>query len=234
MRKEDIYDMLQEIDEALLVVAENYVKATEDKGVKEIVKVKIKNTMENLRSCLDYCLHDIDEQILNNHREVIYFPYKRSKRDFKNAINSNFKGLRNRSPKIYSALESVQDFNNREKPWLTILCKKTNKVKHDKSLKQTREDNFEINVGNGAITMKNCTNFNLKGSINGVPFPTLTDADGGNGISEEWINSPISIERIDWVYFKIIGTNLDVLEFLTLCKNEIQRMVEDIYLEMER
>ncbi|MCT9852831.1 hypothetical protein P2R64_20870 [Priestia megaterium] len=233
MRKNDIYDMLQDVDDTLLLIAENYVKAVENKEMKEILKVKIKNTMENLRSCLDYCIHDIDECVLGKHRIKLYFPYKETKNEFKDIINKNFKGLRNKNPKIYSILESIQDFQNEDSPWLTILCRKTNKVKHDSSLEQKRQDNHQVDIGNGLISMVN-TRATFEGCVmNGVPL-SLSVSPEGNITSRQPIDPRLSIEKIDWVTFTISGTNRDVLEFLTQCKNGIERMVREIYTEIEK
>ncbi|MFB7140950.1 hypothetical protein ACFCYN_14960 [Gottfriedia sp. NPDC056225] len=235
MRKDDIFEIFMDVDETLLLIGEQYVKARENKEITEVLKVKVKSTMENLRSCLDYCIHDIDELVLNKHREVLYFPYKGTKNDFKTCINKNFKGIRNKKPKIYDILESVQDFNNVDKPWLSILCRRTNKVKHDNLLKQSRKDNFQVNIPgfgtfiNSSVTFKNSVMVNNNGEV--IPLEFSIDHKG-NITGEQSIIKKLSIEKIDWLTFTIAGTNRDVLEFLTQCKNEIQHMVENIYLEI--
>ncbi|CEG30033.1 hypothetical protein [Peribacillus simplex] len=235
MRKDDIYEILQEVDETLLLIGEQYVKAHEDKEIQEVVKVKVKNALENFRSCLDYCLHDIDELVLNRNRKVIYFPYESSKNAFKTAIHKNFKGLRNKNSKVYDALESVQDFNNPDSPWLTILCRRTNKVKHDKLLKQSRRDNHQVTIpglgkfkNNRNVVFENCT---MVTDTAVIPIDFSIDHQG-NITSNKPIDPRLSIEKIDWVTFTIANTNRDVLEFLTQCRNEIGRMVEQIYLEI--
>jgi len=237
MRKDDIYELLEDVDDYLATIADKYTKVKDNPEIKEIVKGRVKSSMEHLRSCLDYCLHDIDEQILKKHRKTLYFPYKNSKNEFKEAIKNQFKGLKNKSPEIYSILESVQDFNNQELPWLNILCKRTNVVKHDKLLKQKRQDNQASSIPglvrvseNAQIKFDNVLLINDKKESIPMNF-TL----GSKGViaSKGPIDERITIEKINWVTFTINGTNRDVLEFLTQCRNEIGEMVRKIYREIE-
>lgn len=238
MRKDDIYEILEDVDETLEIIASKYVKAEEDPELKEIVKVKVKSTMENLRSCLDYCIHDIDEKILRKRRKTLYFPYKDSKNEFKEAINKQFKGLRNKNPEVYSILESIQDFNNQDLPWLGILCRRTNKIKHDKLLKQTRKDNKAaaipgiISLQDGArVTFTNCMTNDKHGNM--IPMNFSLNSDGVV-TSKGPIDSRITIEKINWVTFTINGTDRDVLEFLTQCRNELGEMIRRVYIEIEK
>lgn len=238
MRKDDIYEILEDVDETLEIIADKYVKAEENSEVKEVVKVKVKSAMENLRSCLDYCIHDIDEKILKKHRKVLYFPYKDSKTEFKEVINKQFKGLRNKSPEIYSILESIQDFNNKNIPWLGILCRRTNKIKHDKLLKQTRKDNQAafipgaIRVENGAsVTLSNCMLEDTNGNL--LPMNFTLDSNG-TVTSMGPIDNRITIEKVNWVTFTINGTDRDVLEFLTQCRSELGEMIRKVYIEIEK
>lgn len=195
----------------------------------------MKATLENLRSCLDYCIHDIDECILRGKRKILYFPYSDTKEDFEKKIKKSFPTLRNKNERIYGILESVQDFNNIENSWLSTLCGKTNTVKHNGLLKQKRQDNFNVKIPgvyegtNSSVTFVGCTVVKEGKSI---PLDLSIDTYG-NMTSQGPIDSRLSVEKIDWVTFTIEGMDEDLLDFLTRCYNEIQEMVTKIYTEIE-
>ncbi|MGC3791988.1 hypothetical protein [Priestia aryabhattai] len=239
MREKNINKVLKEVDDTLLVIGESYMEAAKDDKIKEVVEVKVKNTIENLRSCLDYILHDIDECILRNHRKVLYFPYKDTKNDFKQEVKIKFKGLRNKSPQIYSILESIQDFNNKDNPWLGVLCRKTNKVKHDDLLEQERKDYYssylpdlgmEIN-DNAKVIFKSSKMRDKNGDL--IPLDFTVNSKGVVD-SKGPIDKRITIENISWVTFTINGTNQDVLEFLTHCRNEMGEMMRKVYEQIKK
>ncbi|WP_219913189.1 hypothetical protein, partial [Bacillus paranthracis] len=64
MRYDDIKELLDEVEESLLVIKNKYEEVTLSKDVQEIAKPKILATMVQLRSCLDYCMKDINEIVL--------------------------------------------------------------------------------------------------------------------------------------------------------------------------
>ncbi|PET15017.1 hypothetical protein CN513_21130 [Bacillus cereus] len=232
MRKDDIYEILHDVDDSLEYISKQYKKAHADKEIKEIVKVKVKSTMENLRSCLDYCINDIDEYILGNTNRHIYFPYSNTKRQFENKIREKFPTLRNKNNKIYELIESVQDFSNGENAWLSILCRKTNTAKHDSLLKQNRQDNYQVKIPglgifeNSQVKFENCY-------LGEIPVNLGIDLEG-NITSPEPIDERLSIEKLDWVTFTLEGTSIDLLSFLIHCRNEIQNLVESIYIEISK
>ncbi|MED3563454.1 hypothetical protein [Bacillus xiapuensis] len=243
MRYEDIIESLDEVDEILLAIKEKYNEATQDKNIKEIVKPKIKSALVQLRSCLDYCIKDIDELVLNRKSKEVYFPYKNSKKKFQETIHFNFPRLRNINPNIYLILESVQDFNNKEYPWLTTMCRKTNFNKHNKHTNQQRGDGSEKSIP-GVIKIRDLPgappnrNIIIKGSKVEVSPGVLASLNlkiDSNGEVVDYVSShpKLSIERIDWVTFKIEGTDKDVLEFLTKSRIEIGKMIEKIYKEIQ-
>lgn len=62
MRKEDIVEVLEDTKESIYSIEKNYVEAINDESVKSTLKVRVKNCLENLRSCLDYISCDVYEK----------------------------------------------------------------------------------------------------------------------------------------------------------------------------
>ncbi len=64
----------------------------------EVNKISVKNTLENLRSVLDYLAKDILIKLKSNPKnrtlpEKIYFPYGQKENHFKNSISRNLPPL---------------------------------------------------------------------------------------------------------------------------------------------
>lgn len=235
MRYDDIQELLEEVEDALLVINDKYEKVAVSKDVQEVAKPKILGAMVQLRSCLDYCMKDINEVVLKQNGGRSYFPYTDTKKRFKEKIQSDYPKLRTRNPNVYYILESIQDFNNTDYPWLSLLCRKANKNKHDSLIKQSRQDHFKINIpgiirteNNASVKFENC----MVGFGNELIPLNFTIDKNGYSSDFELIDKRLSAERIDWVTFNIEGTDKDVLKFLTICTQEIRCMVEKLYKEL--
>ncbi|PGX31028.1 hypothetical protein COE33_09330 [Bacillus anthracis] len=234
MRYDDIKELLEEVEDSLLVIKNKYDEVIVSKDVQEVAKPKILAAMVQLRSCLDYCMKDINDVILKQNGKV-YFPYADTKKRFKEKIQNDYPKLRNRNPKIFAILESVQDFNNTEYPWLSLLCRKANKNKHDSLIKQKRKDNYAFEIP-GAVKLENCTNAFMSNvdvvyGTEHVPV-NFTINEKGQSPDFKSLDKRLSAERIDWVTFNIEGTDKDVLEFLTKSMSEIRCMTEKLYKEL--
>lgn len=235
MRYYDIQELLEEVENSLLIIKNKYDEVAISKDVQEVAKPKILAAMVQLRSCLDYCMKDINDLILKQNGRNIYFPYADTKKRFKEKIQYDFPKMRNKIPRVYAILESVQDFNNTEYPWLSLLCRKANKNKHDSLIKQSRQDSSTINIP-GFMTMENCkdiivSNCAVEFGNDLIPINFTID-DNGQSADLKLLDKRLSAEQINWVTFNIEGTNKDVLEFLTKCTNEIRCMVETLYNEL--
>lgn len=235
MRYDDIQELLAEVEESLLVIKNKYDEVTISKDVQEVAKPKILATMVQLRSCLDYCMNDINDIVLKQNGRRIYFPYADTKNRFKEKIQCDYPKLRNKNSNVYVILESVQDFNNIGYPWLSLLCRKANKNKHDSLIKQSRQDNYTVHIP-GFIKIENSKNVTVSncsiGYGNDVIPVDFTIDENGQSSDLKLLDKRLSAERIDWVSFNIEGTDKDVLEFLTKCTQEITSMVEKLYKEL--
>ena len=134
LRQQDIKSLLAEVNENISIIEQEIKKVISDKSIKEILKPKVKTCLEHLRSCLDFCAHDIYEiilqPILGTPNRRFYFPYGSSYEEFYSSLCKNkFKQLIRHNEKIYDLIESIQPFRLKNN-WLLDLCKSTNYNKH--------------------------------------------------------------------------------------------------------
>lgn len=228
MRKEDIVELLEDTKESIYSIEKNYIEAINDESVKSTLKVRVKNCLENLRSCLDYISCDVYEKHYKKKAKNIYFPYGKSKQDFESNLNKKFKDLKDKSKDIYDIIESIQPYKCGDS-WLVNLCLFTNKNKHDNLSKQKREDFSTLYVNNiklakvgkgSSISFSGCTfgNIHQGGDIK------IQDREL---ILEGKINCDIN--KIDWVNFKFENTDIDILELLKVSYREINILKDKIY-----
>ena len=80
MKKDQVNQILEYTKNQLIQLEDN------------IDKVLLKNTLENLRSILDYIAKDVSD-IFNPPEKKVYFPYGRRLNHFKRSIRKNFPGI---------------------------------------------------------------------------------------------------------------------------------------------
>jgi hypothetical protein len=116
------------------------------------LKVTIKNFLENARSALEYptfyvfntyCATNYTEKELENKRNKIYFPIRKTKSTFDTCINKDFRGLQVSKPEIYDAFEKCQVFKGQK--WTQHLNELCNRNKHVKLTKQQRNKTISLN-----------------------------------------------------------------------------------------
>lgn len=108
-----------------------------------IHSVLVKNTMENLRSVLDYVASDLNERIKSKAGAKTvpkpYFPYGRDKKKFEESLAKNLPSLNQIFPEISGLIESVQPYSDKQGGWLADLCDLTNEAKHNNLTKSAVE-----------------------------------------------------------------------------------------------
>jgi hypothetical protein len=113
----------------------------------EIKKVVVKNTLENMRSILDYVSQDLVQrisQITEIKNTKIYFPYGKDMSLFENSLKRNsFDQLINIFPEIYQIVLKQQPFICNDN-WLTDLCNLTIEAKHNNLLQSKRHLQTDI------------------------------------------------------------------------------------------
>lgn len=222
-------------------IESQYNTALSKKTIPTSLQIDVKNFMENLRSALDYMAHDIYEAVIKPVRdsngdrpiEKIYFPYGKTKSDFRSGIGSSLPALDTINPKIFGFLESLQAYKSGDE-WLYQFCRIVNEKKHDTLLPQTRTETqtMTASAGGASVTMPiNNPNFsvhqgqNVQVTLNGVPVRF-----SNQGI--EPLAPGLERTVTTWVSFNFGGTDVQVLPLLKKALEKITKLYEKIYTEL--
>lgn len=197
----------------------------------EMDKILLKNTLENMRSVLDYLANDILRTLKSNPKnlklaEKIYFPYGQRENHFIKNVKKNLAPLKECEPKIYDLIENVQPFKSGNN-WVVDLCLLTNNAKHNELSKIENQEvtvvdqkgfgRFEAVEGGGSMAMMNC-------SANGVPLDDVFIS--GNDV--RIVKHSGSAEITSYNRIKFHGKELEVVPFLNHCYVEIKDLVTNI------
>ncbi|EHK2365380.1 hypothetical protein ACV3Z6_01310 [Clostridium perfringens] len=228
MRDNNIKEILEETKVNIDEIRSKYLDAIKDDSIKEALRVKVKNCLENLRSCLDYMACDIYEKYYSLNSKKIYFPYGKKPQNFRANLGNNFKKFKDKNGDVYALVESVQPYKCND-TWLVDLCNLTNINKHDNLSSQRREDYHRYNIqGIGLFQMNNQGTVIMRNNIvNGIPQGSDIVIKGKDILTDGKIN--LDIIRIDWVEFKFENTNIDVLKLLNKAYKEIFKLSKKIY-----
>lgn len=239
MRNDDVTELLNEVTLINQEIEKNIERANKDLNIKEIVKPKVKSSLEHLRSCLDYLSHDIYDYVYastdglsedEREKKIVYFPYGRNSNDFHSSLGKSFKNIKNINPDIYNLLESIQPYASGQN-WLIDLCQITNSMKHNKLFKQKRRDNKDLKVGNfiyisgfnktkSIDISNNCFNGKMqKNSISIENGEIVTDID----------KDDLDIEIINWANFTFDGTSIQINNLLGDTNKEIFHFQDSLY-----
>ena len=226
MRKSSIDALIRRSREALPKIEAEYNADLAAKNISEDLKIDIKNVFENLRSCLDYAAHDLNEKTMTGSKKAqrLYFPIRQSSPEFDTAISESFKGMEQSLPACHAAIEQAQPYND---PWLGSFNKLNNNNKHQDLVEQSRTEVTKTTVsrpGGGSISWTSGVRFSGNISVMGVPIDPKTQLPIPNREVET------RIER--WVDFKFAATGQSVLPFLKESVDRVETLVETIYGEL--
>lgn len=222
MHNDDIRQLLEHCDTEIKNI---------DKSIKngELNKVLLKNTLENLRSTLDYLAKDILTKLKsspsnNSLSEKVYFPYGQKHNHFKKSVQRNLPPLKKDDPQIYDLLESIQPFKSKNN-WVVDLCSLTNDAKHN-SLSKTETQKSTVVEQKGFARIEGGRNISMHNNyVNGVrQDDVFIDSNGGISIVKHSGTTIVtSNDRI-----KFHGKELEIIPFLTHCHLEIARLNKNI------
>ncbi len=129
-------------------------KSLEDTNMIPFIKVYVKNTLENLRSPLDYSANFVfdtycrdqynsNSDIRRNCADRPQFPLNKSKTEFEKNMSKKFKNLSINNPDVYQLIESMQYYNGNK--WLQEFNNLVNSNKHNNLSKQAiKEKGIQI------------------------------------------------------------------------------------------
>ena len=170
-RAPSIEALLKKVNADFTALKAAYDSSLHEKHVREDLKVLIKNIFENLRSCLDYIAQDTFETHCPTAKKPdrLYFPIRTSAPDFRQAVSKDFPGLEATAGVVYTLLDSVQPYRDRD-PWLGQFNKLNNHNKHQDLVEQTRTEARHVTVsrGGGSVSWGPGVTFGSGVSVVGV------------------------------------------------------------------
>lgn len=229
-RYDDIRALLFDAGANIILIESSIKKARYDASVREVLKPKIKSSLEHFRSCLEYCAQDIFEELMPNEYNadrMIYFPYGSDEETFRKRVKKNLtEKFISMYPEIYSHIESIQAYKVND-TWLDDLCDRTNTMKHRNLTNQNRADG--ISIGDGLIKIDNTSTGILQNvEVSGSLINHFIYKDGKVVSDFDFESSEIKIEN--WTEFRFEGTNVCILEFL----KKVHRRISDFVIELYR
>ncbi|PJN90974.1 hypothetical protein [Bacillus sp. mrc49] len=226
-------EMLGQIEE----IIDRHIKETEDPT---IVVPKIKSFLEHCRSSLEYCAQDIFQYVvtqsgrekkLKSKNKNVYFPYGKDVAAFNQSIEKNLPGLSDTL--IRNLILGLQDFSKfKNEKFLSYMCKLTNENKHDQLTEPSRQINKGISIG-GFLSADESSTIIVNGAtFNGLPTGNFAIR---NASIEGDINPVLLSEVLKWEngFFVFEDQNLNVINFLRLCLEEIQDFCASFYKRLE-
>ena len=235
-RKNDVEALLREAKVQYESVCESYEKALRDETLD--LRTPVKNLMENLRSALDYMAHDVYELCCQSARVAsgkdeprnIYFPYGRTKNDFRSGVGRSLPGLDTLAPNVYDLISSIQPFQCGD-DWLSDFCSILNEKKHDRLTAQIRSktETYTVRSKGGSVSIQvnnpDARVTSMPGAVKIFGMPAqLTDMGIHTAPSNE-----LKHERTKWVAFRFEGTNVNVLGLLNKAFPGIAHLAESLY-----
>ncbi|MDF9390692.1 hypothetical protein EXZ60_18170 [Vibrio sp. 1151_11] len=228
MYNQDIRDLLEHSRDEIVEICKQA-----ESG--EIKKVALKNTLENLRSVLDYAAQDIQSKLKTLTSKKIpakvYFPYGQRENHFNNSVKKNLPSLDATMPIVHKLLLDMQPFKSGDS-WLVDLCSLTNDVKHN-SLSKTENKKTKtiyqggvpiVRVGTGSQVI-------MTGNrVNGVLQDDVTiHSDGSTEIKP--VSGQTDIVENNMIQFH--GKQMEVAPFLEKCFQNLSQFIEQLGPELE-
>lgn len=197
----------------------------------------IKNYLENLKSCLDYCAHDIYEKITQNGNSTkLYFPIKSTRAEFETIIKKDFTSLNLVSAKIFDILEEVQPYNKGGQ-WLEEFNKLTNDNKHQDLTPQIKKEipqKLSISHRGATITMGRASSLKIRrGGTVKLGGARIADDQIISVDSTEVRGDPgITLKKEVWVGFVFFHLDKPVIPLLSEIEVGVRNILDSVYKEL--
>lgn len=233
MRKQGIDELLDDVKETISIIDREYERTNEDLSVKELLKIKIKHALEDMRSCLDYIANDIYDELIyvdGTKKIAIHFPYGKDENSYKSMTGRYFKGLESKNEKLYDAIISIQPFRCGSM-WLYNLCKMTNTNKHEDLIGQKRITKAKLNIAGMGIAMFENFSGNENITFSGCNFNGIEQEDDifikngkiNAGNNEDIVDFKLNTE----FYFE--NTDINCIKLVKDSYLGISKLVDEVY-----
>lgn len=132
---DDAVSLVEDCESNLPSLKQLYETSLEKKKVDSILLVRVKNTLENLRSSLDFCAQAIVIKYSNKKPKRIYFPYAtlntpKEKFENDNRIEKALPDLKIKRPDLFDTIIAMQHFSHEGAKWFPQFMALNNKNKH--------------------------------------------------------------------------------------------------------
>src|ERR1035437_793065 len=199
-----------------------YEASLHEKRIREDLKVDIKNTFENLRSCLDYLARELFETFCKGAKksDQLYFPIRQTAAEFTKAMDRDYPGLETACLPVFGALEGIQPYRD---PWLGQFNRLNNENKHADLVEQTRTEDRRGSVtrpSGGAVSWGSGVTFGSGVSVLGVSIDPQTQLPVPN--------NQVVTKITTWVDFKFKEGDLSVLPFIELSISRVELLFREI------
>lgn len=221
MRKDDIKALITYIESQFQEISELYDTSLLKMEIDYNLKIKVKNYLENTRSILDYCAHDIAESVGLPMIKISFPIIEKDINSFDGSIGRNLPGLKHKNRQIYDYLENIQPYHQNYS-WLADFTTVTNDTKHSQLIPQIRNETREFNIkkdGSGMM-FSGCK---FKGDVRIGVGGAIVQIDP---VTQFPYDTPgVDIEKIIWVDFRFNNT----ISALSLLKNIHDNLPKIIY-----
>lgn len=224
-RKQDIDALVAQLQSQCGEIEGLYNASLHEKEIKSDLKIKIKNFLENARSVLDYCAHDIADMcgIL---AQKIYFPIIEKDKDqvsFNGAVENNLPNLKLKNEKVFVYLESIQPYHD-DYAWLADFATVTIDNKHSQLTPQTKTETERVisthSRGGQVSWNPSVVRYGSGAWINGAPVNPATQMP---------IQTPeTTVKKEIWVDFRFNNT-ISALPLIKKICGEVPKIIDEIY-----
>jgi len=209
--------VLAESAELIREIREMYERSLASQEVPARLPQKVKASLENQRSALDYLAYELTEAFGKSGSRTAY-PLARVAADFAKSMKESLPGVATARPDVALAVERHQMFAPGYE-WLDHLVERVNSIKHRRLTPQTRSVTEQITAtGPGGSVSWNPAQvtFGAGVSILGQPVNPTTQLPAG------------TVTRTIYVDWLFEGTQLSVLGTLESIQEGVVRVIDDL------
>jgi len=239
MRQDYVGALISHTKAHFPVIEKEYEASLQREDIDPVLRISVKNFMENLRSALDYLARDIYDMVIrpvtNAGRQLdisrVMFPYGKDRKSFSAMINSRLPDLNSVNPAVFSLVEHVQP-HRYGSSWLYDLCHIVNENKHNQLTPQTRKEgipSYEVGPpGQKPSIVADAGAIRAREVV----------IDGKNAAFDPFTGLPLpspglQVNITRWVSFAFANTNIAVLPLLQTATREIETLAKKVYAALE-
>jgi hypothetical protein len=209
---EEITALLDEADEQLTYIEAAYQDSLDQHKLPGLLKVKIKNCIENQRSALDYLGRLVTER--HGKGAFRFYPLAQDPNEFASLMDRNLPGVASARPDIRDVFARWQPYSE---PWLRTLNQLARTNKHNTFSAQTRNEEHrrEVRKAGGVVSWGQGVRFGPGVSIMGETVDPATQ------------RTPSTVDVIYVAWF-FDDPNVSVMPTLREFQSKLRDLVDDV------